>query len=95
MTWTARSFGATSQIYCFAYGSSIYVAGNSAGIRSATDPTSTWTARTVNIQNNIVRNVIYDGTKFIAVGGTTTSGNKISTSTDGITWTARLTSALN
>jgi len=94
-TWTARTFGGTATIKCFAYNGSIYVAGNSSNIRSATDPTSTWTSRTTNIFGNDVKQIIWDGAKFVAVGGSGGSGNRISTSTDGITWTARLTSIYN
>lgn len=92
-TWTARTSGTTSEIYSFAYGGGVYVLSAASTIRSATDPTGTWTARTDNISQKI-QNIIHDGTKFIAVGGnpgSTTSDNKISTSTDGTTWTARLT----
>jgi hypothetical protein len=93
ITWTARTFGATTNILTFATNGTIYVAAGNASLRSATDPTSTWTSRTSQISGNECRKVIYDGTQFIVVGGSTASGTKIATSTNGTTWTGRLTSS--
>jgi hypothetical protein len=93
ITWTARTFGATTSIRTFATDGTIYVAAGNAALRSATDPTSTWTNRTSQINDSFCRKVIYDGTQFIVVGGNTSSGTKIATSTNGTTWTGRLTSS--
>ncbi len=91
-TWTANTIG-SDEIRGLTFGNSTYVAGLAGGtIRTSTNLTS-WTTRTSNIlAGENINDVIWDGAKFICVAGeTTTSGNKISTSTDGTTWTARLT----
>lgn len=93
-TWTAISIG-VSTIKGLATNNTTYVAvGQNAGIRTSTNLTS-WTSRTSNIlAGEDIQDVIWDGAKFICVAGdTTSSGNKISTSTDGTTWTARLTTS--
>lgn len=83
-TWTARTSGTASILYSVAFGAGVFAAvGQNGLIYTSTDGIS-WTNRLSN--SNEIRYVIYDGSKFVAGGPPTASGNSQMTSTDGITW---------
>lgn len=68
-------------------GSSVWIAtSNGDGtLKSSTAPATSWTSRTSQFGVTSIRGATHDGTNFIIVG----SNGKISTSPDGVTWTAR------
>lgn len=108
VTWTASSsansvFGASSTVLAFcSNGYNTFVAGiynGSTTIAYSTDGI-TWTASSSAdgiFENSTagVRDICWDGSKFVAVGSKIGGGNVTATSTDGITWTGLGSSITN
>jgi hypothetical protein len=67
-----------------------YVAYGSSGALATSYDGQTWTPRISGFAATTIKNVIFDGLRYIAVGGGSSSG-KISTSPDGAIWTPRTT----
>lgn len=89
-SWTTVS--TTKTWYDVIYANSQYVmVGSGGSIQTSSNGTS-WTTRTSNVQSTVdLRAVTWDGSKYIAVGGLTSSAAYsavTAVSTDGITWTA-------
>ena len=92
VTWTWRDVdtatGTARTLYSITYGAGLFVVVGDGGFIATSPDAITWTTRTSAHGSNHIRQVIYAGGKFVAVGGSTTT-NSIQTSPDGITWTAR------
>ena len=91
ITWTQRTSGTASAFYAIEYGNGLWVGGGLSMMRTATDPTSTWTSRTSTLANGVRQNTIhYAPSQGIWVAGIDagTTG-ALASSTDGLTWTAR------
>jgi hypothetical protein len=83
--WTQQTSSfSTSGILSVAYGGGVWVAvGQSGKLASSTDGV-TWTQRTSGVDSSaVIRQVIYDGSKFIYIA----SGCRFGTSSNGTTWT--------
>ena len=96
ITWTQRTSGETSALYSSAYGNGVYVVAGFDKMRTATDPTSTWTSRTSTLAYVMSSNdaVYYAPDQAIWVAGTDgtfsgTSTGTLASSTDGTSWTGR------
>ena len=88
--WTKKTILTNAYFTGMAFGASLWVAvgqnsGGQAVIYTATDPSSTWTSRTVTGGTSPFQDVVFGNSKFVAVGNT----GRVSTSTDGVTWTAQ------
>lgn len=89
ITWTQRTSGVATDLLTAAWGNSLYIVAG-ADMRTATDPTSTWTARTSTISQ------VDDGcllwapfaSVWVAGADTGTAGG-LASSTNGTSWTAR------
>lgn len=92
VTWTWRDVdtatGTARTLYSITYGAGLFVVVGAAGFIATSPDAITWTTRTSAHGLNPIKQVIYAGGKFVAVGGSATT-NSIQTSPDGITWTAR------
>jgi len=80
-TWTAGTHTITKDLNKVAYGNGLWVAVGGYDIISTTDPTGTWSA--VTHPAGGASDVHYANGLWVTVG------DEITTSTDGITWTAR------
>ena len=95
--WSYQVLWSTNNdVYAIAYnGTTFVVVGNGNNCFSGT-PGGTWTARTSQIATTLpIYDVLWVGGSinlFVLCGGTTPTSNVISTSPDGITWTARQSS---
>lgn len=87
VSWTAGTAAGGTVLLTVAYGSSLWVyAGLSGVLATASDPASTWTARTSSFGADNIYSVAYNGTNlWVATGG----AGKIASSPDAITWTQR------
>lgn len=92
VTWAWRDVdtatGTPQALNSITYGAGLFVVVGDSGFIATSPDAITWTTRTSAHGSNHIRQVIYAGGKFVAVGGSTPT-NSIQTSTDGITWTAR------
>lgn len=92
LTWTWRDVdtatGTARLLYSITYGAGLFVVVGDSGFIATSPDAITWTARTSAHGSNPIKQVIYAGGRFVAVGGSATT-NSIQTSPDGITWTAR------
>ena len=92
VTWTWRDVdtatGTARTLYSITYGAGLFVVVGADGFIATSPDAVTWTTRTSAHGSNHIKQVIYAGGKFVAVGGSAPS-NSIQTSPDGITWTAR------
>ena len=92
LTWTWRDVdtdtGTAQTLNSIAYGAGLFVVVGDSGFIATSPDAITWTTRTSAHGSNPIKQVIYAGGKFVAVGGSATT-NSIQTSPDGITWTAR------
>ena len=99
ITWTSRTTPVDNKWYSVTYGNSLFVAVSydGTGTQVMTSPDGiTWTSRT-SAANSLWFSVTYGGGLFVAVAcGITSngacdssSGTKVMTSSDGITWTGR------
>lgn len=70
--------------YSIAYGAGLYVSNGQEGnaVHTSTDAI-TWTKRTIPNNGGGNYSMIYDGTKFVSLGG-----SNVTTSTNGITWSS-------
>lgn len=94
ITWTLKSSIMPASIASVSYGNGLWVAvsASSSYCYTATDPTSTWTSRTIPISNASSQGVTYfKGISLWTVGiqGGGGGTNCMASSTDGLTWTAR------
>jgi hypothetical protein len=92
-TWS--SYTAANTFVAVESNGTITVAGTSAGaIYTSSDNGLSWTLRSqASPINNIVQ-IVWNGSIFLAIGGSATTTVQISTSPDGITWTKRTAPAL-
>ena len=92
LTWTWRDVdaatGTARTLNSITYGAGLFVVVGNGGFIATSPDAITWTTRTSVHGFSPIKQVIYAGGRFVAVGGTTTT-NSIQTSPDGITWTAR------
>lgn len=92
LTWTWRDVdaatGTARVLYSITYGAGLFVVVGVSGFIATSPDAITWTTRTSAHSSSLIKQVIYAGGKFVAVGGSATT-NSIQTSPDGITWTAR------
>lgn len=91
VTWTQRTTGAATGVWSVGYGNGTWAILDQAtgAIRTATDPTSTWTLRTSTLTGG--QNVYYASTQAIWVAGAEILGTTgaLASSPTGATWTAR------
>lgn len=92
VTWTWRDVDTSTStarlLNSITYGAGLFVVVGGDGFIATSPDAITWTTRTSAHETNYIKQVIYAGGRFVAVGGSTTT-NSIQTSPDGITWTAR------
>ena len=92
LTWTWRDVdaatGTARTLNSITYGAGLFVVVGNSGFIATSPDAITWTTRTSAHGLSRIKQVIYAGGRFVAVGGSTTT-NSIQTSPDGITWTAR------
>jgi hypothetical protein len=89
INWTQRTSGVATDIFSISYGDGLWIYTSTLGVmRTATDPTVLWTARTSTLSGISFTYYAPDQAIWVAGadGGTT---GAFASSTDGITWTAR------
>jgi len=75
------------QWYSIFYGTGLFIMGGTGGAcKTAPDPTGAWTSRNPQTGGSTIINVYFDGVTYWLASA---ASGKMSTSTDGITWTAR------
>lgn len=86
--WTQRTSGTSYEIYTVAYGNGLWVTAPD-GAMTATNPTSTWTSRTMTTPGFYGDSLYYDTYNGVWVcgGKANTATGAISYSTNGTTWT--------
>lgn len=95
-TWTPRNPGfSTDNIEGVMYDGSVWIAvGGNGKIRTATDPTSTWTARTSNTTRYLL-GVTKGGSEYAAYGGSGGVCALTTTTSPTGTWTSRSTTVFD
>lgn len=95
ITWTQVSTGiGTTEVKSVAWGNGLWVIGGASGaMRTATDPTGTWTSRTSTL-SNVGEIHYFKGQSIWVAGNDVGTTGALASSADGLTWTAR-TSTVN
>lgn len=91
ITWTQQTSGTTQTLWSVAWGANTWVTGGGGGVmRTASNPTGTWTGRTSTLTNIYWNRIYYAPDQAIWVAGNDTgTTGALASSTDGLTWTAR------
>ena len=86
-TWASRSSGTSKYLRRVTYGNSSFVTvGNGGTILTSSDGTS-WTSRSSGTSNNL-NGITYGNSTFVATfDSSSTNPNRVTTSSDGKTWT--------
>jgi hypothetical protein len=85
ITWVSRASGTNQNLIALTYFNSTYIAGSDEGvIITSTDGGASWTARTSQFNPQAIRSFNIANNLVFATGD-----GRISSSTDGITWTSR------
>jgi hypothetical protein len=90
ISWTLRNTGAgTTNLFTAAFGNGQYIVGGATGQLFSSPNLTTWTQRGSQFgTNNTIRDAAFGNGRFVIIGGgSTTAGNNVSYSTDGINWT--------
>jgi hypothetical protein len=84
ITWTTRTSGITTELFCCAWGEGVYTVAGAGGVIRTSPDSATWTARTSGVTTSIVA-LNYNNVQPYQYY----SGGVFATSSDAVTWTSR------